>query len=395
MRARSNAARWGAQSITKGTFAFFCIFFAGANLSRKQLDFARNFIKTLKPARASLKTWPISTRNKGHSWIPLTDEEKQDYLIREKRVCKNPLHHCCLGQGRQLLSHHKNVSQLFTKWSNPLSNLSDVLDYMSEQNIPCNIWFVGFSMSGDHAIGALCELMRDHGYQLDSKRCIPYENPQWDEKEALNCSMTKMGMPSHFYQLVNPQRPSSCPKVTIAQEGMTAFVENYSDWSKRLSNPVAPYVYLRLGGVLVLNQGVHCNKRGCVTEIMKKLVEKRHVLSMTEHGWHILWRETEHQHFNTSNGYFKKGSKEHECRAIANPNNDYRNEEANNFLSDLSLTKNITIPVIPLAKASEALHFMHAYDTARNWWDCTHYVYSPWKFYLTWDGMLRALQSQS
>ncbi len=100
----------------------------------------------------------------GNSWIPVTKEEKWEYLIREKRVCKNPLRHCCIGQGRQLISHHKKVSQLFIKWSQPLANLDHLLDYMSKQNIPCNMWFVGFSMSGDHAIGALCELMRDHGY---------------------------------------------------------------------------------------------------------------------------------------------------------------------------------------------------------------------------------------
>jgi hypothetical protein len=237
-------------------------------------------------------------------------------------------------------------------------------------------------MSGDHAIGALCELMRDHGYQLDGKKCIPYENDKWGEKDALNCSMSKLGMPPHYYQLVNPQR-SSCSKVTIGHEGMNSFVENKS----------YPYVYSQLGGVVVLNHGVHCNKPGCVTDMLTQLVKKRQVLSMTKQGWHILWRETEHQHFNSSNGCFnsKIGN---ECHAIANPNNDYRNEEANNFLSNLTLTKNMTIPVIPLAKATEALYFMHAYDETKNLPDCTHYAYSPWRFEVTWNGMLQALQSR-
>lgn len=317
-----------------------------------------------------------------NSWIPLTEEEKQEYLIREKRVCKNPLHHCCIGQGRQIFSHHNNVSRLFTKWNQPLAKLNNLLDYLSEQNIPCNFWFVGASMSGDHAIGALCELMRDHSYQLDGKKCIPYENERWAEKKALNCSMSNKGMPPHYYQLVNPQR-SSCPKVTIAHDGIDTFVTNSSS-----------YVYSQLGGVVVLNQGVHCQKPGCVTDTLKKLIEERQVLSMMDQGWHILWRETEHQHFKTSNGYYNKGKSRYACVAIANPNNDYRNVEANKFLSNLTLAKNVTIPVIPLAKASEPLYFMHAYDKVKKTFDCTHYVYSPWRFEVTWNGMLQALQGR-
>ena len=300
-------------------------------------------------------------------------------------MCKNPLQHCCIGQGRRLVNQHVNVSQLYIKWSEPLANLKNLLEYLSEQTIPCNIWFVGFSMSGDHAIDALCELMRDHGYQLDSTKCIPYENDNWDEKDAFNCSMSKEGMPtSQYYQLVNPHH-SSCPKVTIAHEAMYTFVENKS----------FPYFYAQQGGVMVLNHGVHCGEPGCVTGMLKKLVEKRQVLAMAEQGWHILWRETEHQHFSTPNGYFKGTEIFNKCRAIANSSNYYLNEEANEFLSNLALTKNMTIPVIPLAKATEPLYFMHSYqDKRRKTFDCTHYVYSPWRFHVTWDGMLQALKSQ-
>jgi hypothetical protein len=315
----------------------------------------------------------------GNSWIPLTKKEMREYLIREKRVCKNPLHHCCIGQGRQLKSHHKNVSQLFIKWSQPLANLDHLLDYMSKQNIPCNIWFVGFSMSGDHAIGALCELMRDHGYQLDGRKCIPYENDRWNEKDALNCSMSKEGMPSHYYHLINLQRPS-CPRVRIAHDGIGTINKSY------------PHIYSQLGGVAVVNQGVHCNEPGCVTDTLRMLVgEEGPLIKMREQGWHILWRETEHQHFDTPNGYHQGKSRSHKCRAISNNSNDYRNKEANLFLSNLTLTKNTTIPVIHLAKATEPLHFMHAYDEEKKVFDCTHYVYSPWRFEVTWNGILQAL----
>jgi hypothetical protein len=317
-----------------------------------------------------------------NSWIPLTKEEQWEYLIREKRVCKNPLHHCCIGQGRQLISHHKNVSQLFIKWSQPLANLDQLLDYMSKQNIPCNIWFVGFSMSGDHAIGALCELMRDHGYQLDGRNCIPYKNDRWNEKDALNCSMSEEGMPSHYYHLINPQRPS-CPRVRIAHDGIGTIKKSY------------PHNYSQLEGVAVVNQGVHCNEPGCVTDTLKMLLgEEGPLIKMREQGWHILWRETEHQHFDTPNGYHQNGKwRSNKCRAISNNTNDYRNEEAHLFLSNLSLTKNITIPVVQLARATEHLHFMHAYDKEKKVYDCTHYVYSPWRFEVTWNGILHALYS--
>ena len=59
-----------------------------------------------------------SSSTKGR-WIPLTNAERIQYNKREKRVCNNPFQHCCIGQGRQLVSKHSNISQLYVKWSKP------------------------------------------------------------------------------------------------------------------------------------------------------------------------------------------------------------------------------------------------------------------------------------
>lgn len=316
---------------------------------------------------------------KNDRWIPLTEVEQIGYLDREKLVCGQPFLHCCLGQGRQLHTRHTNISQLFIRWSEPLASLTTLLEYMSRRNIPCNLWFFGMSLAGDHAIGAICELMRDAGYKLDPKECVPYENPRWNEKDALSCTMSRKGMPtSQYYQLVNHHR-RYCPKVTIAHSGMNHIARNES------------YIYSQLGGVMIINHGVHCNEPGCVTTKLNDIFTDQ-VLAMTEQGWHILWRETEHQHFATPNGYHGRNVSKKECRALGTADGDYRNEEAEEFLSELALTTNKTVPIVPIAKASEPLHFMHAYDSERKTFDCTHYVYSPWRFELTWDGILQGLK---
>ena len=325
---------------------------------------------------------------KENRWIPLTQDERSQYLNREKLVCGNPFRHCCLGQGRQLLTRHKNISQLYIKWSESLANITTLLDYMSQHEIPCNIWFFGMSLAGDQTIGALCELMRDAGYRIEAEECVPYANERWNEKAALNCSMIKEGMPtSQYYQLMNPNR-TYCPRVTLAHSTLS-------------SDPLnASHLYSTRGGVMVVNHGVHCSEPGCVTTVLKTFFTDKNVLSMREQqannntrgNWKILYRETERQHFATSNGYHEMGATKKKCRALKKVSGDYRNEEAKIFLHKLALTTNKTIPIIPLAKASEPLHFMHAFDSERKKFDCTHYVYSPWRFKLTWDGIIRGLK---
>jgi hypothetical protein len=303
-------------------------------------------------------------------------------LRREKRVCGKPFQHCCIGQGRQLGTRHQNISQLYVKWSEPTDTLATLLDYMSQRDIPCNLWFMGMSLSGDQTIGALCELQRDHGYELDPVDCVPYGNERWNEKEALNCSTSTPGRPvtSQYYRLTNEDR-DACPTVTLAHSG-------HFDLDGGAANP-----YSRRGGLVVANYGAHCKTPGCVAAKLAASFTPARIEAMEGQGWHFVWRETERKHFATPNGYYRKNVSHKECRPLATVDGDYLNREAEDFWRNLTLATNKTIPIVPLAEATEPLHFMHGYDLEKSIYDCTHYVYSPWRFHLTWGGIVRGLKS--
>lgn len=312
------------------------------------------------------------------SWVPITEDERRAYRERERRVCGRPFRHCCLGQGRQLGSRHGNASRLEVKWSEPLADLSALLEYMSGTGVPCSLWFVGQSTSGDHAIGAICELTRDWGYELDPGRCVPYRNERWNESSAFNCTAVKPNGLEQLYYLENPSR-SSCPKVTVAQWG-----------GGPLWQSLQRTEFFRSGGVMLANRGMHCNARGCVADWLRNFTE-RVLPKVEEKGWRVIWRETERQHFASPTGYMGGDALKREpCAAIARTGGDYRNEEAESFLRGLG--PNRTVPIVRLADATAPLHFMHAYDAERGVYDCTHYVYTPWRFRLTWDGILKALK---
>ncbi|KAL3798557.1 hypothetical protein HJC23_011861 [Cyclotella cryptica] len=322
-----------------------------------------------------------SLRKEKDTWIPLTQTERNAYNEKEKLVCGKPFMHCCLGQGRQLKTVHEDISQLYVKWSKPLASLTTLLDYMSQNRIPCNLWFFGMSLSGDQTIGALCELMRDGGYKLDEVQCIPYENERWNEKDALKkCSMDKFGMPTgQYYQLTNPNR-TSCP---LAHDGPKTVPQKRS------------FLFVKQGGLMIINQGVHCNIPGCVSETLGNLLTEEFLSMAEENQWKVLYRETERQHFATPNGYHKVGVSMNKCCAIQEEESDFRNDEAREFLQNLTFkwtTKKKRIPIISLGRATIPLYFMHGFDIERQTYDCTHYVYSPWRFELTWDGILTGLK---
>ncbi|KAL7521312.1 hypothetical protein ACHAWX_005986 [Stephanocyclus meneghinianus] len=255
---------------------------------------------------------------------------------------------------------------------------------MSQHRIPCNLWFFGMSLSGDQAIGALCELMREGSYTLDKEQCIAYENERWNEKDVLkNCSMDTLGMPTAQYYLLTNLNRTSCPSVTLAHNSLKSIPQQESS------------LYIKQGGLMIINQGVHCNIPGCVSETMRKLFTEEFLSMAEENQWKIFYRETERQHFATPNGYHKVGVSMNKCCAIQQEESDFRNKEAREFLQNLTFksgTKNKSIPIIPLGRATIPLYFMHGFDTERKTYDCTHYVYCPWRFELTWDGILRGLK---
>ena len=233
--------------------------------------------------------------------------------------------------------------------------------------------------SGDQVIGALCALMRDANYTLLTNECVPYANERWNEEDALNCTLSKKGMPtSQYYKLTNPNR-TSCPVVTVAHNSMSMS-----------RTPKDSQLYFERGGVIIVNHGVHCKEPGCVTSKLESWFKD--LSFMSEKGWRVMYRETERQHFASANGYYAINMTKQKCHSLEEIGGDYRNKEARTFLHKLALVENTTIPIIPLASATEPLYFMHGFDSERGNFDCTHYVYSPWRLELTWDGILRGLK---
>ena len=72
-----------------------------------------------------------------HRWIKVSKSELNDYRAKEAKACRRPFKHCCLGQGRQLLTNSFNdTSHLEVKWSGPTSDLASVLDAMHDNDVP-------------------------------------------------------------------------------------------------------------------------------------------------------------------------------------------------------------------------------------------------------------------
>ena len=83
-----------------------------------------------------------------HRWIKVSKSELDEYRAKETKACGRPFEHCCLGQGRQLLTNSFNdTSHLEVKWTGPTSDLTSVLDAMHDNDVPCNLMFVGMSTS--------------------------------------------------------------------------------------------------------------------------------------------------------------------------------------------------------------------------------------------------------
>ncbi|KAL3775280.1 hypothetical protein ACHAWO_013086 [Cyclotella atomus] len=338
-------------------------------------------------------------------WVPLTEEEKRLYQEQEAQVCGHPLQHCCVGQCRRLVDKHDNASSLYVQWSKPLANLTNVIEYMAQQDIPCNLWFVGYSTTGDQAIGALCELMREGGYELaQDTECVDYSNSQWNESTGCGCKgffqghggecTIEQGLPNaQFYTLVHPDK-KDCPIVTVGHSGTSTFMGSYEH--------IRDKAYYQKGGVMIWNHGVHCNERTiCIGQELNSSLaayvaaqkQQLETNSNLTNPWHILYREAEHQHFPTATGYYVKGwqNAAPKSGSVCTPIqrlDDWRNSEAQDFLDQLYAITNVSVPIISLSNATEPLHFMHSTSMK----DCTHYCYSPWRFKLTWEGMLKGLQ---
>jgi len=215
------------------------------------------------------------------------------------------------------------------------------------------------------------------------RQLVAYANGRWAEGHKLHCTNRRTDFLQQLYYLTNTNR-SKCPEVSISHSPMP-FLE------KSLNSTDAFWKRLGSGGGLVIvNQGVHCEEPGCVTKHLRRYAESI-MPTLRSHGWETMFRETEHQHFATSTGYYSKGVvnlTSRPCRAIVN-NSDYRTDELHELVGGLPET----IPIIALEEATRPLHNMHGFDVERSKYDCTHYTFTLWKNKVTWQGMLEGLQT--
>jgi len=146
------------------------------------------------------------------------------------------------------------------------------------------------------------------------------------------------------------------------------------------------------GGVVVFSWGAHCNDPGCVRSFLAEnllpFVRGSHINNIYPH-WKFLYRESEPQHFDTPGGNFVKGLRRGQCVPTRGTGNNWRNEEAAGLLTEYNLTKRV--PIVRIWHALEPLWQLHDNQYSKNA-DCTHYCYSPWRFDVTWDGMMKALR---
>jgi hypothetical protein len=412
---------------------------------------------------APSKSLPNASTTPHQLWIPVTSPAE----LRKYLPCRHPIAHCCIGQGRRMHDRilvnntitteedEARIAPFLQKWHKPLHPLKDILPWLDaiSQSYsptstpsppattttnnehtdtttlppPCRLWFVGDSLSADHAVAAWCELTR-HGYEwIRCSHGNQLGGPQWNESDQCMGMPRKAGQTrqtptitrgrreTHFASRIelirrprnsttvqttnnnsrssafhwNPKVSESCPRVEILFSSAESTFANDTLYREMQQQQ---QLLWQQGGVMVWNWGVHCNQRGCVTRFMHKVFQ-RHLrfLAQTKYDrrWRIVWRETEPQHFDTPGGvYPTRGRMSLDC--VKTPTallDNFRNDEADAVLNT-TLRYTFRIPVVRLWKALAPRADWHVPGVG----DCTHYAYTPWRFYITWDGMYRSLK---
>jgi hypothetical protein len=316
-------------------------------------------------------------------WVPVSPQERLRYPTITN--CTHKFQHCCIGQSRVLTDRRRNMEPLFQEWRRPLANLTDVLKHLqhhqNKNSDTCNLWFLGDSLSSDHSMAAMCELTAaDSGYEL--VECVgPFGGKPFGESHKCESqNTTKFSFPHFLVRSTDPSNIVS-PDVLI----------RYNDPVTSSKTIVQDEGFLESGGVALWNWGMHCNEHGnCIAEWMDKYLSSFLNLVESHKKWSVLWRETEPQHFHTDNGLFRPGMliQKKPCHMPLGGNlSTFRNTDAALWLSRNNSTTRV--PIVPIFNALKPKWDFHSDNSG----DCTHYCYTPWRFHLTWDGMLKGLQS--
>ena len=320
----------------------------------------------------------VSTIVEEPLWVPLTEEEKIPYL--HQNISELPFEHCALGQGRKIESKC-DIDQTLWKWNenrpdatSPLANITNLLEYIAQRSPnsdSCNLAFFGDSLSSDHRMAATCQLY-NLGYK--QKNCaLATHGPNFNSKYGNDTlKICDSGFENPFSH--------TCKKVFIASRDISrpSVLDFFAKF--KATNNLDDFVIL-------INWGVHCNDKN--VPCMKPMIEESIIPFVKDPRFAndtFLFREHEPQHFPTSGGLYERQAYGQSCSMpLSGKYDNWRNEEALDVFKEHNMTKDI--PIVPIYDALKPLWFMHASP------DCTHYCYSPFRFDLTWDGMLKALKA--
>jgi len=294
------------------------------------------------------------------------------------KECSHPaFQHCCIGQCRWMNNRHPNPHALLKKWSTPLATLLDVMQALHQAGKGCNLLWWGDSLSEDHLMAAGCELMRE-GYKISecNSNFGPTDNRvgEWNNP-ACNSSWPFPNI-MLYYDGDHDRDDVVCKNITMVKVGdkktPMQVVENLTS-------------FVSEGGMAVASQGAHClmNRTRCVQDWYQQVFLKA-TEDPTFENWTFAFREVEPSHFSNPGGQYDGPNKT--CGKVDNIWN-WRNEAAVQVLKKHYIDGDP--PVIPLYGALSPLHYFH-FDKSK---DCQHYCYSPWRFQLTWEGMVRVLDS--
>lgn len=328
--------------------------------------------------------------NNALSWKLLSTEEGT--CIRQDS-CNRPFQHCCLGQCRQHELSHLKKDAKFKFNGGRLANLSAAFDFYGnniqhqdksepphQQHQPtCNFFFVGDSLSSDHAMGATCDLL-NYGYTMISCNLKGIGGPTYGRDAAHKCESNLHPELTHFMLQNNDKEDTTssvCPNITIS---FLPLIPGSSTIGKQIQSAKSTH---QDGGLIIFNWGVHCNMKNesnCISDALSSAILP-HFNDDQQTKWKFLYRETEPQHFNSLGGLYPG---EGVCTPLERSKADnWRNEVAQRFLVEHNLTKRVpTISIFQELVPLWQLHHSH---------DCTHYCYDPLRLDVTWNGLLKAL----
>jgi len=349
------------------------------------------------------KTVEIKPESKSYIWTPVsTENDYGRYLEQDYDTLS--FDHCRPGVCRHVTKRINESSAILqltheevggVRSEVQLSKLTDVLNYFPshiqrEKESSCNIFFVGDSLSSDNAMAANCQLL-NAGYTVKSIDLsnIFYMGQDGSYGGDLDKQSEQNMYPGVDHILLENTNAESCPEVLIMYAWPYAMANLLDSEGLRSVNDA--------GGVIVYNEGVHCNEpnTNCISDLLSKFLLPMMKGEVAERysGWRFLFRESEPQHFNTVGGGFEKalmedfklGKKKLCGPTEGKDSTSWRNKEAMEFLLSQGLASRIKI--VPIHSQLVPLWQIHHEK------DCTHYCYNPYKFDVTWDGMLKALSS--